>query len=285
MITCLLSDCFGCSRAHSHQRTSPHHMISKQPVTTGCNWLYNRSCYQFLCPNIKQLQLEVRLLPVAVQLGCSFFAVGATGPRKTNHTSSLTVFEVPFLTHLPLQETMTPQHQLSSRHWLLMLPKEHMSITCRSLNNKYMYERRFFVHTTTWTGQYIWFKGNAQSAFSHFTISSSLPNWLYYPLYDPKFNTNAIVAEHLFCAGINDLKEYLTACLPPGPSGWPPSETGIPWEATIQSWIFLTATVSFIRILTSAFMWISCPSSLILMFPKCLSNYHSKKPSPRDRNL
>jgi len=40
---------------------------------------------------------------------------------------------------------------------------------------------------------------------------------IYYPLYNPKFNTEAIVAEHqLFHAGLNNLKDYLTSCLPSG---------------------------------------------------------------------
>jgi hypothetical protein len=54
----------------------------------------------------------------------------------------------------------------------------------------------FFVHTIVIVLPPLPEHRNAQSAFSHFTISSSLPNWLYYPLYDPKFNTDAIVAEH-----------------------------------------------------------------------------------------
>jgi hypothetical protein len=40
---------------------------------------------------------------------------------------------------------------------------------------------------------------------------------IYYPLYNPKFNTDAIVAEHeTFHAGVENLREYLTSCLPAG---------------------------------------------------------------------
>jgi hypothetical protein len=34
---------------------------------------------------IQQLQLQVQLLPVVVRLGCSLFAVGATGPGNSSH--------------------------------------------------------------------------------------------------------------------------------------------------------------------------------------------------------
>lgn len=60
---------------------------------------------------------------------------------NAHHNHTLTVF-VPFLAHLLLrEETTTPQHQLSLRHWLLVLPKERMSVTFPSSNSKYMYER------------------------------------------------------------------------------------------------------------------------------------------------
>jgi len=39
---------------------------------------------------------------------------------------------------------------------------------------------------------------------------------IYYPLFNPKFNTESIVAEHeTFHAGFVKLKEYLISCLPP----------------------------------------------------------------------
>jgi len=48
---------------------------------------------------------------------------------------------------------------------------------------------------------------------------------IYYPLYSPKFNTDAIVAEHeSFHAGVEALKAYLVSCLPAGTS-WGYGET------------------------------------------------------------
>ncbi|KAG6891677.1 hypothetical protein C0992_010079 [Termitomyces sp. T32_za158] len=42
---------------------------------------------------------------------------------------------------------------------------------------------------------------------------------IYYPLFSPKFNTDAIVAEHeTFHAGVETLKAYLVSCLPAGTS-------------------------------------------------------------------
>ena len=48
-----------------------------------------------------------------------------------HHTS--TVF-VPFLVHPPLQEDMIPQHRLSSRLWLLVLPRKHTSVTSKQMS-------------------------------------------------------------------------------------------------------------------------------------------------------
>lgn len=40
---------------------------------------------------------------------------------------------------------------------------------------------------------------------------------MYYPLFNPKFNTDNIVAEHeTFHAGVESLKDYLVSCLPAG---------------------------------------------------------------------
>ncbi|TFK35972.1 hypothetical protein BDQ12DRAFT_687456 [Crucibulum laeve] len=53
---------------------------------------------------------------------------------------------------------------------------------------------------------------------------------IYYPLFSPKFNTDAIVAEHeTFHAGVEKLKEYLTSCLPAGTT-WGYSQTVGPHE-------------------------------------------------------
>ncbi|KAG6899611.1 hypothetical protein C0993_008773 [Termitomyces sp. T159_Od127] len=42
---------------------------------------------------------------------------------------------------------------------------------------------------------------------------------IYYPLFSPKFNTDAIVAEHeTFHAGVEKVKAYLVSCLPAGTS-------------------------------------------------------------------
>ncbi|KAG6910787.1 hypothetical protein DXG01_007675 [Tephrocybe rancida] len=39
---------------------------------------------------------------------------------------------------------------------------------------------------------------------------------VYYPLFAPKYNTEAIIAEHgMFQAGVDALKAYLVSCLPP----------------------------------------------------------------------
>ncbi|KAF8076747.1 hypothetical protein FPV67DRAFT_1664998 [Lyophyllum atratum] len=53
---------------------------------------------------------------------------------------------------------------------------------------------------------------------------------LYYPLFAPKFNTDAIVAEHqTFHAGTQSFKDYLLSCLPAGTT-WGYSQTVGPHE-------------------------------------------------------
>ena len=49
----------------------------------GCNQLQLVEQLQLQMLKTLQLQLEIRLLPVAVQLGCSFFSHGATEPQTT----------------------------------------------------------------------------------------------------------------------------------------------------------------------------------------------------------
>ena len=40
---------------------------------------------------------------------------------------------------------------------------------------------------------------------------------IYYPLFNPKFDTSTIVAEHAtFTEGMHNLEKYLVACLPKG---------------------------------------------------------------------
>lgn len=51
-----------------------------------------------------------------------------------------------------------------------------------------------------------------------------------YPLPNPKFNTDTIVAEHeLFHEGVENLKEYLISCLPAG-AAWGYSQTVPPHD-------------------------------------------------------
>jgi len=53
---------------------------------------------------------------------------------------------------------------------------------------------------------------------------------IYYPLFNPKFNTESIVAEHeTFHAGVEKLKDYLVSCLPAGTT-WGYSQTAGPHE-------------------------------------------------------
>jgi len=53
---------------------------------------------------------------------------------------------------------------------------------------------------------------------------------LYYPMFNPKFSTESIVAEHeTFHSGVEKFKEYLTSCLPAG-TKWGYGETVGPHE-------------------------------------------------------
>lgn len=56
-------------------------------------------------------------------------------PGKSSRRHTLPVF-VPFLVQLLSLETTIPQHRLSSRRWLLVLPKKHMRSTYLSLSSK-----------------------------------------------------------------------------------------------------------------------------------------------------
>lgn len=47
--------------------------------------------------------------------------------------------------------------------------------------------------------------------------SNSWEETIYYPLFNPKFDTASIVAEHAtFTKGMHDFEEYLVSCLPEG---------------------------------------------------------------------